>query len=181
MQECDAYAPVPELFWSLETGRPFVKCTLCGATLLKPGINYAIQKSFSGTETIFECAICLPCDKAIQKEVSKKSMQLIHHYFEEHVDFQTRGQQMLSMNGMDVEKWVQHCVIKGTPKNECKEYMLCGWCIDEDMAFINMPFLVSGEAVDELTSLLSPQTRGVLEGINDQLFGQDIPKGLIMI
>lgn len=181
MQECEAYAPVPELFWSLETGKPFAKCTLCGGAILKPGTNYAIQKSYNGREPVFECAICLTCDKEIQKQVSKKSMQLVHHYFDEHVDFRGRAEKMLSLHGMDCIRWINECVIKGTPRDDCKEYIICGWCIDEDMAYINMPFLISGEAVDEMMSLLSQQTKGILDGINDQLFGADIPQGMIMI
>ena len=104
MHECEAYAPVPELFWSFETGRPFGKCSICEGSLLKPGTNYAVQKSYNGPEVIFECAVCLACDKAIQSQVSKKSMQLIHHYFDEHVDFHRRGDEMLALHGMDADQ-----------------------------------------------------------------------------
>ena len=59
--------------------------------------------------------------------------------------------------------------------------MLCGWCIDEDMVYINMPFMICNEALEEMMALLSPQTKGVLDGLNEKLFGRDMPQGLLIV
>lgn len=55
------YIPLPEIFWSFETGQPMEHCSLCGCDLMVPDTNYLIEKAFKNRETVFEHALCLKC------------------------------------------------------------------------------------------------------------------------
>jgi hypothetical protein len=105
MKTYSDFYPVPEVFWSFETGEMFQRCRMCNIDLM----------------------------------------------------------------------------IKGTPMSQCEEHQIYGWFIDKDIVFTGMPYMLSSEVIDELLSLLSNETIGVLEDFSEKLFGIDIPKGLVSV
>jgi hypothetical protein len=72
-------------------------------------------------------------------------------------------------------------MIKGTPISKCEEHQIYGWFIDKDIVFTGLPYMLSGEVIDELLHLLSNETIGVLDDFSKKLFDIDIPKGLILV
>ena len=175
------HIPVPEMFWSFETGEPMCNCRLCDAELVESGQAYLIEKAFKNGETIFEHAICIPCYTRCQEELSIESRARIAAYFAEHADLEGRQQSMLDQLGTNHEKWLAHCIVKGYPIQECEEYQIYGFCAGGSLLFGGAPYMVSGEAIDEILDLLSNETLGVLEELSHQLFGIDAPKGLLAI
>jgi hypothetical protein len=176
----DNYIPVPEIFWSVETGHPISHCSLCNRELMKPGTNYLIEKAFRDGETIFEHALCLQCHFQCEEELSVESTRRIHTYFAEHVDLKQRPIQCLEKFGTRHGRWIAHCMVKGYPIEECGEYQLYGFCIDKDLIFNGAPYTLSGEVVDEILDLLSNETLGALGAITDRLFGIGAPKDLLV-
>jgi hypothetical protein len=172
--------PVPEIFWSFETGQPIDRCSLCNRDLMEPGTNYVIEKAFRDGETVFEHALCLHCHCDCQGELSEESMERIQAYFAERVDLEHRPAEQLKKHGTDCAGWIAHCMVKGYPAAECGEYQLYGFCIDKDLVFNGAPYMLSGEVVDEIIDQLSDQTLGALGDISDRLFGIGAPQDFLV-
>jgi hypothetical protein len=97
------------------------------------------------------------------------------------VDVEHRRSRCLEEFGTDPQQWIGHCMIKGYPLRECDEYQLYAFCIDEDLVFSGAPYMICGEAVEEIMNLLSSQTLGALAELSDRLFGIDAPKDLLLL
>jgi len=54
-------------------------------------------------------------------------------------------------------------------------------CIDKDLVFMEMPFMISEAVIEDLLVLLSDETRGFLENFSDRVLGIDMPKGFVLI
>lgn len=173
--------PIPKDFKSLETGDVFKKCTLCSKDLTTIGTEYLIEKAYRQKEPIFEYAMCLDCYWDVRESLSLKSRKLIENYFEEHVDLDQRAEMLLASKGRRTRSWLGHCMIKKTPRWKCEEHQVCGFFVDNRIVFNGFPYMLSGEAIDDLLQLLSPETLGSLNDLTDKLFGIDLPKGFLLI
>jgi len=174
------YIPVPETFWSFETGKPIQHCSLCNRDLMEPGTNYLIEKAFRNGETMFEHALCINCHQQCQNELSIKSRERINHYFSERIDLKNRPVQCLEKFGIHSDQWIGHCMVKGYPMQECGEYQIYGFCIDKDLILNGAPYMLSGEVIDEIIDLLSSKTLDAIGDISERLFGIDSPKDLLL-
>ena len=72
-------------------------------------------------------------------------------------------------------------MIRNIPFSDCNEYQIYGWFIGKDIVYNGMPYMLSGDVIDELFNLLSSETTGVLDDFSEKLFGIDVPKGVILI
>lgn len=175
------YIPVPPVFWSFETGSLFARCALCSSDLLQEGSNYVIEKAMAQGEVIFEHAICLDCRDKMYDELSLKSRQLIENYFSEHVDISQRCHKMMENHGMNPDKWLDHCLVKGTAVSTLDEYQMYGYCVDSDLVFNEAPYVLSSQVIEDLLELISPETRGVIDEYSERLFGIDLPQGFVVL
>lgn len=175
------FSPVPKVFWSLETGMPFSRCSMCACDLMEEGVNYLVEKAYQKKEALFEYAMCYECYLGVQESLSEQSKKLIANYFEEHVDFDSRMPRMLEKNGKRTRSWLAHCMVKGTPRWKCEEHQIYGWFVDKDIVFNGMPYMLSGAVIDDLLKLLSPETTGALDDLSDKLFGIDLPQSVLLV
>lgn len=180
MEKYSDFIPVPEVFWSFETGQPMKRCKLCDCDLMAEGTNYLIEKAFKNGETIFEHALCSECHGKCAAELSLDSRARIATYFEENSDIKGRFTEGMERFGTDPDQWIGHCMVKGYPLHDCGEYQLYGFCIDNDLVFTGAPYMLCGEAIDEILDLLSPETRGAIGEMTDRLFDIDLPKDLLI-
>lgn len=181
MEVFEDFIPVPKEFWSFETGNPFQRCFMCDGDLCDEGCNYLIEKAVRNDEVIFEYAICWLCRIELEKEFSEQSLRLIENYFNEHVDIEQRRVECLEKFGTDYQKWIERCMIKHKPREECEEYQLYAWCVDRDLVFTGMPYMLSSECIDDIIELLSDETIGAINEFSDKVFGVDLPKDLLII
>jgi hypothetical protein len=175
------FYPVPNVFWCFETGKMFRRCRMCDIDLMIEGTNYLIEKAFRKKEVIFEYAMCFDCVQQMRGSLSVQSRKLINNYFHEHVDIEERKKTLIGKYGRRTRSWISKCMIKGTPISKCEEHQIYGWFIDKDIVFTGLPYMLSGEVIDELLHLLSNETIGVLDDFSKKLFDIDIPKGLILV
>lgn len=175
------FGPIPKNFHCFETGEPFRNCSLCDYDLFENGTNYLIEKAFKKKETIFEYAACYDCYLNLHNSLSKKSRKLIANYFDERIDLEKRGQEMLEKHGRRSRSWLSRCLIKGTEKSRCEEHQIYGWFIDKDIVYNGMPYMLSSEVIEEIMQLLSPETLCELNTLTDKLFGIDFPQGILAI
>ena len=181
MQFSDNFTPIPEKFWSFETGEPFKTCSLCGIDLTEPGTNYLIEKAYKKEEVLFEYAMCWDCKSNISKELSRKSLELIANYFDEHVDIEKRLEEGIEKKGLNADNWLEHCLIKGTPIAEADEHHICGQFVDEDLVFSGFPYALSDKAMEDLVELLSDETRGSLDDFSKKLFDIDLSNPVLIL
>lgn len=173
--------PLPEIFWSFETGQPIERCGLCNCSLLEAETPYVIEKAFNNGETIFEHALCMDCHAESVSQMSAESMERIRSYFSDRVDSGKRQLNGAEQFGSNHAQWLSHCMVKGYPASECGEYQVYGFCIGQTLVFDVPPYLLSGEVIEEIMDQLSSETIGALAELSDQLFGLDAPKDLLLI
>lgn len=161
---------IPEIFHSDKDELPFTNCAMCNNELLTGEKNYLIEKAYHQNlstlkkELIFEFAYCIDCLQKLREEFSEESIKKLDEYFESRVDFKKRQEQLTEYKLFEPEIWLNNCVVKNKSIDEVEEYQIYALCNGSDMLFYNYPYMICGDAVDEVAELLSNKT---LDIIND--------------
>ena len=164
------YAPVPEIFFREKTGEPFRHCTVCQRELIDHSESYVIEKAFrqdikdKRRDLIFEFVYCYSCMEQLNNELSKESRLKIREYFEQHSGLEKRNQELVRHRLFDVDVWLNNCIVKNKPIDEAEEFQIYAQCDGSHMLFYQAPYMLCGEAMDEIMNLLSNKT---LDVIND--------------
>ena len=162
------YTPLPDVFKSSLTGKPFELCKICDSYLLKDDIDYLIEKVFvyshdsSKTEVFGEYAICISCYEKRYQTMSADSLKHIENYFKANVDFNKRRTRLLNFKKKDLNNWISTCLITNLPVEEGAEYQLVAHCKGESLVLDSAPFIISASAIEELWELLSAETKDIL-------------------
>lgn len=167
---------IPEEFKNFSTGAHFSQCIECDKDLLQSGEEYFIEKAiktypgFKAKDIIFEYAICMTCTERFRKQISEESMQSIARYFAENVNLANR-MQIMQNHPDEPEKWMEKCLVKGTENQDLQEYQIYAHCKGDRLLTTQMPYMISGEALDEISNLLSNKTLDELDGFMTKNFG----------
>jgi hypothetical protein len=170
------FIPIPEAFHSFATGKPFEQCICCETYLLEDGTPYVIEKGiiqYLGTgvkDVAFEYAMCLACMEKMRQSLSKASLARIEAFFQERVDVDSR-QRLIPQGSRNVQDWLQHCLVSQKSVQQASEYQIFAQCDGPDLVLGLTPYMLSGEILDEIQELLSPETKEVLDDFIDQHFG----------
>lgn len=166
---------IPTIFKHHITGEHFERCISCDTYLLESGTPYLIEKAvkkypgYQATDVLFEYAMCMNCAAKMRQELSSESLQRIQQYFEQKVNFYDRLEDLEGCN--DPQQWLSHCIITGKPIHTLDEYQLLAYCEGKQLQFSGMPYMISGQAADEMTHLLSNKTIGEINRFIDENFG----------
>jgi len=176
LDSVNEHREIPSIFYSDENSKPFSHCVSCDKYLLQTGTLYVIEKAikryekFNTTDTIFEYAMCLDCYSKVCKSFSDTSKTKMQDYFDRNVDLGARRKALLEKNVLKMDEWVSKCIIKGTSVKEVSQYQICCQCDGRDLLLGLSPFMISGEAVDEIANLLSNKTLGEIDGFIGEFF-----------
>lgn len=159
---------IPKIFKNSETGKPISHCTVCNQYLLEDGTPYMIEKAVKQYSTgvkdiVFEYALCIPCMMMFHEALSVESRQRIEAYFNKHVDFVKRRNELLKRKTLRITSWINRCVVKNIPVSKCSEYQLAAQFDGKHLLFTYMPYALSGEAMSDIVNLLSPQSRDEID------------------
>lgn len=160
---------IPPLFRKADTELPLAECLMCKRDLLQPGVHYMIEKSIRnyrelGTqEVIFEYAMCMDCAMEMRMELSEESRRNIENYFMAHIQPGARQATAGEDGQYDFHKLISNCIVKNSPINDSHEYAVYAHCIGNKLAISEMPYALSGEAMDEMMQLLSNKTLDILD------------------
>ncbi|MFP6766127.1 MAG: hypothetical protein VB858_21015 [Planctomycetaceae bacterium] len=165
------FVPIPEVFHALEHDGPFRNCLRCGGDLLLAE-RYLIERVFKGTEPIVEYAMCNVCVESESQGLSPESLENVRQHFLHHLDVQSRVDQLrpLLQQG-DVTAWLNNCLFTGQAAEDCRERQICGWCEGDQLRLDYSPFMLCGQAVEEIAGQLSEQTRGWMQDFVGENFG----------
>ena len=173
----DEVTDIPPIFHSFSAENTFEHCISCNINLLHSDSEYLIEKAFRrypGFDTqdvIFEYAMCLDCAERMRQELSASSMRNIQDFFNQRVDFYGRRQEMLYDHALNCDAWLDRCIVTGKPMAELQEFQIYGHCRGDRFLFSYMPYMISDEAVDSMTGLLSEKTKGEIDRFIDDNFG----------
>ncbi|MEQ8470254.1 MAG: hypothetical protein RIC35_03675 [Marinoscillum sp.] len=169
------FVEIPQEFHSFENEGLFTNCIECDRELLDGSCDYVIEKAvrnyqgFKAEDVIFDYAICMKCAMEVQQNLSKESMRSIQQYMEENMQIEARAKQMQFMNA-DYSGFVDECLISNRPKNSCDEYQVFAYCRGDKMNLQMPPYMISGQILDEISELLSDETRDELNGFFNKHF-----------
>lgn len=171
------FSEIPEIFHSDATGRLFSNCLVCDCYLLDHGVPYVIEKAIrnytnfqNSSDTIFEYAMCLQCMETFRKQVSEESQQKLDEYMSQRVDFLARRQKYVDAENFDVEDWTSNCIVNGKLGHKVEERQIYCQCDGDKMLFTYMPFMLSGDAMQEMANLLSKKTIGEIGDFMNEHF-----------
>ena len=180
---------IPKLFYSTDTKAPITHCIDCDYDLLNGDRYYIIEKVFKrydqlGTvQVLFEYGICNHCYDKMKDGLSDDSMFTLSNYMMNKTDIMGMQRRIEEHPG-DPEQWLKNCMIKGTDVSEMNEYQI-GACFKGDRLVTNFmpPFMIGGAAMEEITELLSKQTKDEMDGFMGDHFGipPELRKDLILI
>ena len=155
---------------------------------------------FDVAETVFEYAICLSCHLEIVESFSELSRTRCEAYFDDHVDLSERAARLLSTqdasqetpsseepsgpsdpprllqatpdpDDIDLNDWLDGCIVHGTPREDLSEVQILGHCAGDQLMLSHLPVAIGGRAMDELAERLSNETLDELGGFRDEYFG----------
>ena len=166
---------IPSTFYSQASEALFTRCICCDESLLETGQEYVIEKAYRRypqyelDDTVFEYAMCLDCLIQLQNQMSESSLQRIEAYFNSKVDFNARYYE--PQESVDILSRLSNCMITGTPLEELSEYQIFGLFRYDSMLLGPFPYMIGGDAMDEIATLLSNKTLGEIDGFMDEHFG----------
>ncbi len=168
---------IPKIFQSFEKDEKFSNCLICNKPLLVNDTQYVVEKAIRKyndsdvQDVIFEYAMCFDCVEQMHSELSEESNQRIMNYFMNNVNLESRMQDIASADNDNIDNWLSKCMIKGTSINELNEYVISAHCINDKLLLSFLPYMISEDAMDEMTELLSKKTSDFLNGFRDKYFG----------
>lgn len=175
-------APIPEIFYSEKKNGPFENCTCCDKKLGENDEIYLIEKAYERNrvthepELVFEVAYCFDCREGILQLLSKTSNKKLEAYFNTYSDLDKRDAELKKYDLMDPDIWINNCIIKNTPINQAKVFQIYAICWKDELVFHNSPYMICGEAMDEIVELLSNKSLDILNDFLTDLL--DMPPGL---
>ena len=172
-QSLTRYLKIPSLFHSFQKDAPFEDCLFCGASLLTSNRHYVIEKIYRGNEVIIELAMCLQCREECSDEgISQKSAETIQQFLENKIDIQQRLRLMSSVNDQDsVDAWLERCLLSDQPATMFQEYQIVALCRGPWIQRDFYPALISGPVLEDLSNLLSQQTKDWMDDFVGSNFG----------
>lgn len=160
--------PIPEIFYSDKKQQPFQHCRLCGESLLQSNKLYIIEKAYERNaktrepELVFEFAACLNCYVDFGESISKESRKKLDDYYAEYADLNKRDAELKKHNLLDPEIWINNCIVKNTPIDQAETYVIYALCWKDELVFEAFPYMVCGEAMEEIVELLSSKSLDLL-------------------
>ena len=185
-------ADIPQIFQSIEFDGPFQKCLICNREFYQNDQTpYVIEKIFVRSEAIVEMAVCLNCLTEMNGEMSEESSLTVKNEFETKVDWSLRaslmppvvdeedsceGDESEKSGGVissppNVERWIENCLLDGTPREECRNYQICGLFVGNQIVLGQLPYVLSGTAVARIGEKLSKKTRDQMGDFLETYFG----------
>jgi hypothetical protein len=176
MSERNKAIDIPSEFFSFSSGTLFERCVECDKYLLEDNSEYFIEKAikkydgFSAQDVIFEYAICVKCAESMRKTMSTKSLTSMEQYFTTKIDI-TQRMNLVAANPNDPISWMDECLFSGTKKTSINEYQIYAHCNGNKLNTTQMPYMVSGAVLEEISGLLSPETLDELDDFSNRHFG----------
>lgn len=167
------FLDIPKILHSVEKDQPFMQCLGCGADLLTTNRHYVIEKVIRRNEVIIELAMCLSCrGEKSDDGMSEASAQTMQQFLQQKINFHQRLELMSHVNESDsIDPWLERCLLSDQPSQMFSEYQLVALCRGPWLQRDFYPALISGKAAEEMSDLLSDETRDWMDDFVGENFG----------
>lgn len=167
------FLDIPKVLHSVEKDMPFQNCIACGANLLTSNQYYVIEKVIRRNEVIIELAMCLHCRSDQSDDgMSEASAEVMKQFVQEKINFKQRMRLMSQVNEDDsIDPWLERCILSDQPSQIFSEYQIVALCKGPWIQRDFYPALISGKSVEELSGLLSKETRDWMDDFIGENFG----------
>lgn len=168
--------PIPEIFCSSETGKPLTQCLMCTRSLLSDGVHYTVEKvirqfpELNLREVLFEYAMCFDCLISMNESMSSETKQRIQAYISKNRKDAQHHEALHAGKSPDITSRISHCLIKGTPISETREFQMMAQCEGKYIILNEMPLALSLEALEEMNELISEKSRGEMDDFTQKHF-----------
>ncbi len=172
-------SPIPEIFYSEKYKKPFTHCRVCDKELIHSGEPYLIEKAYGQNlstgkrEVIFELAYCFDCVNEIHEKLSEESREKIQAYFDSNTQMDKRDTELKKYELFEPDIWLHNCVVKNKSIDEVNEFQIYALCMGDELMYHHAPYMVCGEAVDEIMGLLSNKSLDILNDLMTDII--DLP------
>lgn len=146
---------VPRVFYPEGSDEPFQNCVDCDRELLSGYVPYSIQKVMVRNESVFEFAICHNCMERMRRELSEETQAAYQKFLYESGPRRLEELQH-APDGIDVEEWIQSCMVCEKSQDECYRFTLFGMAIGQRVPF---GMIVCDDCEKKLGELTSKETR----------------------
>lgn len=174
---------IPKEFHNSETNAPFSACLVCECDLMKETVPYSIERAIRHypemelKSVVFEYAMCAKCMAQMEKELSDETKLAIGSYFSQNFRMADRPNwappqedEEATAFEFNVDEWISTCSVKGLNREHLYEYTLVARCIGGKIIPEMAPYMVSGQAQDDLIELFSNASLGFMDGFTDKYF-----------
>lgn len=167
---------IPEEFYSFDSKSKFEHCIECDKYLLHDDVDYFIEKAvkkydgFTAHDVIFEYAICIECAEKMRKSMSKESLEKLESYFLQNINAFKRLD-LIESDSEETSEWFDECLVSGKRRYDINEYQLFAQCRGGQMVLGQMPYMISGEILENISELLSKETKDELDDFSRRHFG----------
>lgn len=168
---------IPKIFYSDAEDQPFHHCVMCGKDLMASGEEYMIEKVFKTYQghdfvsTVFEFAICLDCHQKMQESMSEESLANIQRYYEEVIQKKGGSTVMIDLRTFDINQWLSKCFFTDEPVSQMEEYQVVGVFKGDKLLLNQIPMVMGGHIMEEMSELLSEKTRDEMNGFREKYLG----------
>lgn len=174
---------IPPLLHCPNTHGLLRQCLLCEEDLLESNQPYLIEKAFvqplstAQTQTLFAYAICMNCATTMRQQMSRESLAKLESFMQAGVEKDHRLLPEEFTSPQQIDQWFDHCAFTGTPIEELTEYQVIAICQGDQLLLTNdpseqrLPLIIGGEILEQITELLSTETRETLDRFGDLLSG----------
>ncbi len=153
------FRPIPDLFFSCETGEPFIHCTGCGKNLIEDRATYLVEKVYQRGEVIVEFAMCHECLKPVREEISEESKSALQKFFKEN---------------RKVWQDLTRCNLCLQPLEELVSFKILADCSGNQLFSLGHPTTICGTCHGKVSECISELTRKNMDQHRD-LFVPDPP------
>ena len=168
---------IPKVFYSDVEDKPFETCVMCGKDLVNSGQEYMVEKVFKTypghdfVSTVFEFAICMDCHKKMQSSMSEESLQNINTYFNNFIQKKGSNTVTIDLTTFDINQWLSKCFFTDKPVSEMEEYQVVGVFKGDKLLLNQIPMVMGGEIMEQMSELLSKKTRDEMNGFREKYLG----------
>ncbi len=151
------------------------RCISCEKELIKSNSTYVIEKAikpfegFRAHSTVFEYAMCMECALKMRSKISAQSAQAISDYFTKNIDLIGRYELDVDQAQFSIEPWIDTCLVKGKNIRELGECQIYAQCQGDRLVIQEFPYMMSGQAIEEVMELISAETKEEFDRMKDDL------------
>jgi hypothetical protein len=177
MEQREVKIEIPKIFYSDTDDSPFKTCVMCGKDLLTGDEEYMIEKVLKTypdhdfVSTIFEFAICTKCHSKMQQSMSEESMRNIQSFYNDFIRKKGTDSIVVDLSTFNINNWLSKCFFTGKPVNEMEEYQVVGVFKGDKLLLNKIPMVMGFETMEQMSELLSKQTRDEMNGFREKYLG----------